>query len=253
MPEYRLTLDPRNPGQYFACCGLFELSELVAAGGEAWFADEGREFALRTDAPVPPGEIKLEEPSDDAAKPDPLESLALDVGGHLLALNWWRNETLTDKSTLKTWGGQQTPRRVLDQLLSLLDFSVPVAKLFEYPAYTKSRFGVDARSAWEAIDAGYSPNDIQQSAVTFPWVEVLAVAGLQGFRPAESRDLGYRRAGYSAWFTPLPLVVARAACSAPWAGLASRAFRFDIAGRGQGYKTFLLAEGEDRVLTTDSF
>jgi CRISPR-associated protein Csx14 len=122
-----------------------------------------------------------------------------------------------------------------------------VAKLFEHSAYTKSRFGVDARSAWEAIDAGYSPNDLQQAAVTFPWVEVLAVAGLQGFRPMEGRDLGHRRARYAVWLTPLPLVTARAACSAPWAGLPSRVFQFEIAGRGQGYKTFLRAEGEDRV------
>lgn len=247
MHEYRLALDPRNPGQFFACCGLFELSELLADGGEAWFDDDGREYLLRTDAALPPVDLKLAQPSGDTAKPDPLESLVLNVGGKRLDLNWWRNETLTDKSTLKTWGGQQTPRRVLDQLLPLLDARIPMAKLFEHSAYTKSRFGVDARSAWEAIDAGYSPNDVQQAAVTFPWVEVLAVAGLQGFRPMEGRGVGYRRAGYAVWLTPLPLVTARAACSAAWAGLPARFFQFEIAGRGQGYKTFLRAEGEDRV------
>ncbi len=244
MPEHRLALDPRNPGQFFACCGLFELSELQCGGGVASFSEDGREFLLDTDAAVPPVGLKLEQPSNDKAKADPLESLVLKVGGKGLDLNWWRNETLTDKSSLKTWGGQQTPRRVLDQLLPLLGTSLPVAKLFEHSAYTKSRFGVDARSAWEAIDAGYSPNDLQQAAVTFPWVEVLAVAGLQGFRPM---DLGYRRARYAVWLTPLPLVTARAACSAPWAGLPSTVFQFEIAGRGQGYKTFLRAEGEDRV------
>jgi CRISPR-associated protein Csx14 len=247
MPEHRLVLDPRNPGQFFACCGLFELSELLAGGGEAWFSQDGQEFLLRTDATLPPIGLQLESPSDDRAKPDPLESLVLSVGGKSLSLNWWRNETLTDKSSLKTWGGKQTPRRVLDQLLPSLDTSVSFAKLFEHSTYTKSRFGVDARSAWEAIDAGYSPNDLQQPAVTFPWVEVLAVAGLQGFRPMEGGDLGYRRARYAVWLTPLPLVAARAACAAPWPGLPSRVFRFEIAGRGQGYKTFLLAEGEDGV------
>jgi CRISPR-associated protein Csx14 len=246
MPEYRLTLDPRNPGQYFACCGLFELSELVTPGGEAWFADEGCEFVIRTNGPVPPHSLKLAPQKDCAVKPDPLESLVLELGGKDLDLNWWCNEALTDKSPLKTWGGQQTPRRVLEQLLSLLDFRVPVEELFEFPIYTKSRFGVDARSAWEAIDTGYSPNDLTQDAVTFPWVEVLAVAGLQGFRPAGDGGSRYRRASYSVWFTPLPLVSARAACAAPWVGLPSRTFRFEIAGRGQGYKTFLFAEGDER-------
>jgi len=246
MPEHRFRLDPRNPGQYFACCGVFELSELVAAGGESWFADEGREFVIRADGPVPPGDLKLA-PQDSGVKADPLESLVLDVGGRRLDLNWWRNEALTDKSPLKTWGGQQTPRRVLEQLLALLDCGIPDAGLFQCRAYTKSRFGVDARSAWEAIDTGYSPNDLIQDAATFPWVEVLAVAGLQGFRPAGDGGARYRHARYSVWLSPLPLVAARAACAAPWAGLPSRTFRFEIAVRGQGYKTFLFAEGDDDV------
>ena len=247
MPEYRLGLDPRNPGQFFACCGLFELAELAAPGGEARFLDEGRQFAISTDGPVPPGDLKLEPQADRDGKSDPVESLVLETSGRALALNWWRNETLTDKSSLKTWGGQQTSRGVLSELLALLEFDVPVEELFEFRKYTKSRFGVDARSAWEPIDAGYSPNDLSQDAATFPWVEVLAVAGLQGFRPAGDGGSWYRRARYCAWFDPLPLVAARAACAAPWLGLPSRAFRFEIASRGQGYKTFLFAEGEDHV------
>jgi CRISPR-associated protein Csx14 len=241
MPEYRLMIDPRNPGQFFACCGLFELSELAAPGGEARFADDGRAFVLWTDAPTPPRDLKLE---DGEGKPGPLEPLVLEVGARALPLNWWLNEVLTDKSFLKTWGGQQTPRRVLGELLRLLDFTVPFEQMFESAAYTKSRFGVDARSAWEAVDAGYSPNDLAQNAATFPWVEVLAVAGLQGFRPASDGRFRYR---YCTWFTPLPLATARAACGAAWSGLPSRSFSFGIAMRGQGYKTFSFAEGDDDV------
>jgi CRISPR-associated protein Csx14 len=243
MAEHRLKLDPRNPGQFFACCGLFELSELAAPGGEAWFADEGAEFVISTEAPLPPQNLRLEAPTDGGSKPDPLEPLVLDVGGRQIPVNWWLNHTLTDKSRLKTWGGQQTPRRVLDELLRLLDFSSPYEKLFEFRAYTKSRFGVDARSAWEALDAGYSPNDVGEAATTFPWVEVLAVAGLQGFRPAGEG----RFRCYTTWLSKLTLTTARAACAAPWPGLPSRSFRFEIATRGQGYKTFLFAEGADYV------
>ena len=247
MPEHQLALDPRNPGQFFACCGLFELSELVVPGGEAWFADGGRQFVLSTDAPVPPREIALLPEPDLEGKPydAALEPLELSVGGRALTLNWWLNETLTDKSRLKTWGGRQTPRRVLGELLRLLDFSTPLDGLLNSAAYTKSRFGVDARSAWEAIDAGYSPTDEDQKAMTFPWVEVLAVVGLQGFRPAAERRLHYRR--YAAWLTPLTVTAARAAAAAAWPGLPARSFAFEIAIRGQGYKTFLFAEGADHV------
>jgi len=246
MPEHSLTIDPRNPGQFFACCGVFELAELISPGGEAWFADEGREFVISTDSPMPPHRLSLLPQPDLKGKPydATLEPLELAVGEGRLTLNWWLNDTLTRKGPFKTWGGQQTPRRVLDELLRLLDFSIPFASLPQSSAYTKSRFGVDARSAWEALDAGYSPNDLGQDAVTFPWVEVLAVTGLQGFRPAEESRARYR---YTAWLTPLPLAAARAACAAPWPGLPSRSFLFAIAARGQGYKTFLFAQGVDNV------
>jgi CRISPR-associated protein Csx14 len=242
MREHRLTLDPRNPGQFFACCGLFELSELIAPGGEAWFGNEGQEFTISADVPLPPQDLRLELPADLEGKPydATLEPLELAIGKRKLTLNWWLNDTLADKSPLKTWGGQQTPRRILHELLRLLDFSIPFESLPQSSAYTKSRFGVDARSAWEALGAGYSPNDVGQDATTFPWVEVLAVAGIQGFRPAKESRSCYR---YSTWLTPLTLATARAACAAPWPGLPSRSFSFQIAGRGQGYKTFLFAEG----------
>ena len=250
MPEHLLKLDPRNPGQFFACCGLFELSELVAPGGEAWFADDGGEFVISTDARVPPQQLELESRTDHNAKPDDpgLEPLVLKTGERSLGLNWWLNETLTDKSPLKTWGGQQTPRRILDELLPALDFALPLENLPQSSAYTTSRFGVDPRSAWDAIDIGYSPNDesrkADKQARTFTWVEVLAVAGLQGFRPAEESRSRYR---YAVWLTALTLSTARAACAAPWPGLPSRSFRFGISVRGQGYKTFSFAEGANNV------
>ncbi len=70
------------------------------------------------------------------------------------------------------------------------------------------------------------------------------LAGLQGFRPTEESRSRYR---YAAWLTPLTLATARAACAAPWPGLPSRSFRFEIVSRGQGYKTFLFAEGADHA------
>lgn len=246
MPEYRIELDPRNPGQFLACCGLFELAEMAAPGAEACFERGGAVFVLHADAALPPNEMSLVPQASLAGKPydATLEPLDLSFGSCSLTLNWWLNETLTDKSPLKTWGGQQTPRRVLGEMLRLLDHSIPITSLFKAAVYTKSRFGVDARSAWEALDAGYSPNDLGQDSSTFPWVEVLAVIGLQGFRPSKQPRKPYR---YAAWGSMLPIATARGACSAPWPGLCGWNFQFTTAIRGQGYKTFLFAEGVNHV------
>ncbi len=38
-PTIRVALDPTNPGQFFACCGLLELADRLWSGAEGWFAD----------------------------------------------------------------------------------------------------------------------------------------------------------------------------------------------------------------------
>ena len=242
MAEHRVPIDPRNPGQFFACCGLFENSELHAPGGEAWFEDGGSVFCLETEAPFPPPRPELESLSaeSEARYDKTTEPLVVRVADKPFRLNWWLNPTETDKSPLKTWGGQQTPRRVLGEVLELLPDAAGVERLFNASVYTTTRFGVDARSAWEPLDLGYSPNDVtRKEARTYPWIEALAVLGLQGFRPAGLR----RRFRYAVWFHHLPAGPARAACAAPWPGLPGETFEFEVKSRGQGYKTFAFAKG----------
>src|SRR5437773_692007 len=133
MPEYRITVDLSNPGQYFACCGLFEIAELAIPGGEAGFDTDGPAFILHSEADLPPLELVLESPEsfDDKPYDATLEPLKVTSNGHALTLNWWLNETQTKKSQLKTWGGQQTPRRVFSELLRILDNSVSFDALFK--------------------------------------------------------------------------------------------------------------------------
>ena len=38
-PSIRVHVDPTNPGQFFACCGLLELADRLWSGAEGWFAD----------------------------------------------------------------------------------------------------------------------------------------------------------------------------------------------------------------------
>ena len=37
--SFSVTVDPTNPGQFFACCGLLELADRLWPGAEGWFAD----------------------------------------------------------------------------------------------------------------------------------------------------------------------------------------------------------------------
>ena len=42
----RITVDPTNPGQFFACCGLLELADRLWPGAEGWFETDDREFCI---------------------------------------------------------------------------------------------------------------------------------------------------------------------------------------------------------------
>jgi CRISPR-associated protein Csb3 len=44
-PTIRVAVDPANPGQFFACCGLLELADRVWHGAEGWF--DGQQFYLQ--------------------------------------------------------------------------------------------------------------------------------------------------------------------------------------------------------------
>ena len=48
FPDASITVavDPTNPGQFFACCGLLELADRLWPGAEGWFAAEGRGFKI---------------------------------------------------------------------------------------------------------------------------------------------------------------------------------------------------------------
>lgn len=39
-PNISIPVDLTNPGQFFACCGLFELADRLWPGAEAWFESE---------------------------------------------------------------------------------------------------------------------------------------------------------------------------------------------------------------------
>lgn len=255
MNEVRIRLDPRNPGQFWACCGLLELM------GRRREQIRSR-FEIRTDSPRS-GEFVMEECEEaeilqvladlrhaeyeaavDGYEETAIQPVRAKIGGLELELDWWLDEYRSKATQLKCWGGQVTSLGLYQSLQKLLAGDPRIGEMFWASEQTKSKFGVDPRSAWNALDFGYSPNEHNQDAATYPMVEVLAAYGLQGFRPPSDT----RTIAYSAWLVPLATSVARLAAFVPWDGLARVTYGFEIEKRGQGYKSFALAEakGEKR-------
>jgi len=251
VSKLRLRMDPLNPGQFFACCGLFELIDLREPGVLAsfrWDAGQPRAAEFTVECSASPRELlkplKSAQPEFvEASVEASILPAVIAYGGKSLVLDWWLNEFRDKAVNLKCWAGQVTIKNLFCELLPLIDAEASGEDIFDRAHMSKAKFGVDPRSAWNTLDFGYSPNEHGADAATFPSVEILAAIGLQGFRPDAHRRDGV---SYGVWQEPLPAVVARQAFRHPWPGLPHRRVVFSIAKRGQSYKYFTFGKEKDQ-------
>lgn len=255
LPDITVDVDLRNPGQFFACCGLLELASRLWPGSEGWFAGEGSRaaFHIATDSGHndPLGEVvrKLCEPDElvAIARDEGIEKLQADrqpvvLLPFALRLDWWLDAYGEgDKSELKVWAGQQTPERNINGLRGAwrdirarTSDSISV-KLFSERWPMTGRFGFDPSASWEALDVGFSPDEQGVPVQTSPATEILGAVGLQRCRPVSVE--GKRRwFAYRAWADPLDIMVVPAAMAG--AIKAGRAYEFPVVMRNQQYGSF---------------
>jgi CRISPR-associated protein Csx14 len=257
-PTVRVNVDLTNPGQFFACCGVFELAERLWPGAEVCGAFLATEFGLWTDSRdctlgqiidvfVKAGVQKLD---DSAASP-----LHLDEPFNL-RLDWWQklegpNKTRVDLGGgdhLKTWAGKQCGPSIFCLMKDACKGIDPLKLLDEPKAVyekndgkdkkkTTSPFYFDARRDETSLDVGFSADEQDMSVMAYPAVESLALVGLQRFRPAVNGDGSSRSFLYTAWAEPLPLAAAMAAASGLIPVRSYGTFRFTKPSRGGEYLT----------------
>jgi hypothetical protein len=244
-----IELDPSNPGQFFACCGLFDLlarqnPEVLASfvldpkrPRFGKFRLEGiQESDVTSTLQIVKGARYCILPVEENLRA--VAPIQAKTALSLIQLDWWLKVFQDGSTALKGWGGQVTSLKLFQDLITLIPATIPPEGLFQFARPTSSRFGVDPRSAWNSIDLGYSPNEQGQEADSFPVVEILSSFGLQSFRPIIGK---LRSVRYFLWTTGLPAGPARLAAFAPWNGLAGQSMLFHIEGRGQSYKYFSFA------------
>lgn len=253
-PTIRVNVDPTNPGQFFACCGLLELADRLWPGAEGWFDTDtgGRRFKIGWEdkkedalrellARLTAARLEPLDPEDGATSP---LRLPLD---NPIVLDWW-HDTRSGGSELKTWAGRQQivviagamqgaiPRAAehREQLLNYSELLPDPAN----PQKTVAPLYFDARRASGAtnLDVGFSLDVQGIDAPTHPAVEFLCLIGLQRFRPASVGD-GYV---YGLWSNAHP--PATAAAFASGAVPSDRAYLFRLLYRTKYLKGFLPAQ-----------
>jgi CRISPR-associated protein Csx14 len=261
-PTISIPADVTNPGQFFACCGLFELADRLWPGAEAWFegetvhstfqivASKGQSGPSADDGPTlrellsKASALRFEIGSDERASDDteegddasPLEPIVVQSPVHII-LDWW-----SDKS-IKPWAGSMKERPILNAMLKAIDPTnsdplndpkavfdpiepVGVGRRAKKPT-KKEPFYFDCRRGSNAhpLDSGFSPDTHHLRCRCFPAVEAMCFVGLQRSRPAPT-DVP-NQSKFTVWTTRLPVnAIGPVVCG--MAGIpGSLAFTFD--------------------------
>lgn len=275
----RINVSPTNPGQFFACCGLFELAHRRWRESEAWFENgqfcvkcrDGLDVILKSLIECPlTNTMSAKEwldfnrisamttaarKQEDGAE-ERLKELAKRVREAPIVLkdpiditlDWFIDE-YAGGSRFKTWAGQQSVLNIATAMKGALkgtDWCNEDCLAFSSrECGLPFNFDSDLGGQGGGIDVGFSFDALAGSTLTRielkanPALELLAFIGLQRFRPFEIK--GENRFIYTAWNRPLPIAVAApAACGVlPIPG--SSQYEFRLLYRTKYLKSFLPA------------
>ena len=267
--RYDIQVNPMNPVEYLACCGMFEILARFDGNATSWWEIEpqpgfwieseideasllaclketfsdweqwrSREGENRSDEALIAEDVEDNAEETDGDEEEGVEGISLgpqfSMNDSVIRLNvdWWY-ETLTPekqikkKSAWKMYAGQQTAEKIsraMTNAAALLLKKSPVNSLTELvklSAGMTGRFGFDPRSSRNALDAGYSANDLKLAIATCPFAELLSTIAAQHFFPQRNRPSGGITSSrgwvandvfrYALWTTPLPITLARMA------------------------------------------
>ncbi len=275
----RIRVDPTNPGQFFACCGLLELADRLWKGAEGWFDGDHFKIFTATSAnlesildvllsQMPHEMTRLENGLPVAPLIAPLQLFLGNDKGDYIILDAWmtikleKGEPLAAKNPpWNLWSGQQTAHRIWKPLRDALMNQIATwgvshsAAMFgsDQRVPLSGRFGFDPSAGWNALDVGFSPDKQGIRVASSPATELLAAVGLQRFRPqlSENREVFY----YSTWGRPLPPSVANAAASGLITVPPAIKFQGCVISRASyaalGYSTIIKGELNERSIETE--
>jgi CRISPR-associated protein Csx14 len=244
-PDITLNVDTRNPGQFYACCGLLEISSRIWPESEAWFevTARGSRYRIATNSGdnEPLVEIVRRVSEPDTVVESDAESYAPGLRPLLLIpfdlrLDWWIEDGV-QKSPLKMWAGQQTPQRIMSDMQAQLSHLKPGHDLLYQQRPMKGRWGVDAASSWTARSVGYSPDEQNMPWIAHPGTEVFAAIGLQRCRPLRIEGMKGRWFSYYTWTCPLAISVLPVAAIMGKGQIAQR-YLFNKKMRNKQYASF---------------
>lgn len=275
IPSFSVNVDPTNPGQFFACCGLLELADRLWPGAEGWFAKDGRQFHVacgdhnlgqllsavgnvRLESSLGDDGLKrlgtlLSAAKDSLTEKDRIEKERLKrlwkvERVHMSApfnmqLDWWWDE-LSGATLLKTWAAKQFVLEIARPLVNAIRDTDWTHRGIENCLSTPARltglpfyFDADNNTQNTPRDFGVATADVKLAPNDRPLVEALTFFALQRYRP--SRTQSSELVQYATWQTSQMPCVAAAIAAGRVHLPDVRRFEFRMLYRTKYMKAFL--------------
>ncbi len=273
----RLNVDVLNPGQYFACCGLFELLSCLVPEATSHFEMDANKqwwFMLSSEVSMPKSQdvtlksllhafaaAELTVVKDKSREDQEIDTKTapLEIGAPFhLRLDWW--ETVSQQtSALKVWAGSMDCYRIalamkdaVGDIVALLTDEKDAQRILfaSRVVYDKTSrkkvepfyFDVNRGPNADARDVGFSANGLKFETLAAPAVEVLCLIGLQRAIPSPGDTS--RRFIYHLWTRPLPISLLAAAVQGELPNVSTYAYCFESWFRTsqKKHKAFLAAQ-----------
>jgi hypothetical protein len=256
--EIKLEVNALNPVEYLACCGIFEIAARFDETALAhWQSGDTTAFVLDSASsarelleiilPTLTDWSEWEAVTNGLEEVIRLEAIFFGPNGQSekFILDWWY-ESLTheggiNKSGWKMYAGQQKAEKItLDMIQKCQKLSCEsLPEILRQTSKVSGSFGFDPMASRNALDVGYSPNDLNLPVITNPFSQLLAMFGAQNFfatRTKQANEIVSSRGwmkesrryffDYSLWLMPVPIVLARSLANAPAQVPESKTIRF---------------------------
>lgn len=244
-PTISVNVNLRNPGQVFACCGLFELAHRLSGTEQpamAWFESIDTvvaKFHVGAYGMYDNGKVTLETVVQHlrcAAIEDGVNKMGpLRLGDPFhMAIDW--REPYPQHSSVKAWSltSTSTLEGLVNRMVEGFPEKLSMDLLSEPTACSQKATRFDISHSGNKIDIGYSYDVLKDAGMMKSFslcvaTELLALVGLQRFAPKKYRQ---EQLTYRVWDRPLPVEVAAIAIDEKLPSIGHVSYRFHMENVG---------------------